>query len=244
MAFQNGTIVKIDVQVTNLHIRYEDTVTRPGHPFACGTTLHSVGAFTVDDAGHEMFVKKAAMALLRKASQLSRFAIYFDTGRSSKVPGIMLRHSVAAMSPFHNSLHVAADVECLLYEEHHIHQWSTADWDKHFNPGIAVDADVEGRQYVLNPVDGDATYVRRATEVVDSQSTPYQDIIMNWPEFALRLSHGQALNVTLLLQELSRHQVCQTARPRCHCGPVSHGLHSSDAWNLMEYSMIACECLL
>lgn len=73
------------MQVTNLHIRYEDTVTRPGHPFACGTTLHSVGAFTVDDAGNEMFVKKAAMALLRKASQLSRFAIYFDTGKSYKV---------------------------------------------------------------------------------------------------------------------------------------------------------------
>lgn len=125
------------------------------------------------------------------------------------------------MSPSHKTLHVAADAKCLLHEEHHIHQWSTADWDRHFNPGIADDSDVESRQYVLNPVDGDATYVRRATEVVDSQSTPYQDIVMNWPEFALRLSHGQALNVTLLLQELSRHQVCQTACQFCHCGPFS-----------------------
>lgn len=70
------------LQVTNLHIRYEDTVTRPGYPFAFGVTLHSIGAFTVDDAGHEMFVKHAAMSLLRKASQLSRFSIYFDTGVS------------------------------------------------------------------------------------------------------------------------------------------------------------------
>lgn len=66
--------------MTNLHIRYEDAVTRPGHSFAFGVTLHSVGAFTVDGAGHEIFIKAAAMALLRKSSQLSRFAVYFDTG--------------------------------------------------------------------------------------------------------------------------------------------------------------------
>jgi hypothetical protein len=67
------------LQVTNLHIRYEDHVTRPGSNFACGMTLHSMAAFTVDDAGNEMFVKKAAMALLRKAATLSRFSVYFDT---------------------------------------------------------------------------------------------------------------------------------------------------------------------
>ena len=68
--------------MTNLHVRYEDSVTRPGSTFACGVTLHSMGAFTVDDAGKEIFVKKAAMELLRKASDMSRFAVYFDTGVS------------------------------------------------------------------------------------------------------------------------------------------------------------------
>lgn len=108
----------------------------------------------------------------------------------------------------HSHCVVAADVDYLLSEEHQIQQWSTADWDTHFSPGIADDDAEEHRQYVLNPVDGEGTYVRRTTDVVDIQSTPYQEIIMNWPEFALRLSHVQALNVTLLLQELSRHQVC------------------------------------
>lgn len=98
----------------------------------------------------------------------------------------------------------------LLHEEHTIHHWSTDDWDKHFKPGIADDEAVESRQYVLNPVDGDATYVRRATVPADARATPHQEIIMDWPEFALRLSHLQALNVTLLLQELSRHQVRST----------------------------------
>jgi Vacuolar sorting-associated protein 13, N-terminal len=76
----NELIVAPCLQVTNLHVRYEDSVTRPGSTFACGVTLHSMGAFTVDEAGKEMFVKKAAMALLRKAADLSRFSMYFDTG--------------------------------------------------------------------------------------------------------------------------------------------------------------------
>eukprot|EP00892_Ulva_mutabilis_P007576 jgi/Ulvmu1/5190/UM021_0207.1 len=174
----NVVLGNLKIKVTNLHIRYEDTITQHGHPFAFGITLHSIGAFTVDDAGNEMFIKHAAMSLLRKASELSRFAVYFDT-----------------------------DVESLLHEEHKIHQWSTADWDTHFTPGIADDKAVKLRQYVLNPVDGDATYVRRATELVGARATPHQEINMDWPEFALRLSHLQALNVTLLLQELSRHQL-------------------------------------
>lgn len=68
------------MQITNLHVRYEDPITQPEAPFACGLTLHNVGAFTVDEAGKEIFVKKEAMALLRKAAELSRFAVYFDTG--------------------------------------------------------------------------------------------------------------------------------------------------------------------
>jgi vacuolar protein sorting-associated protein 13A/C len=71
------------MQITNLHIRYEDSITQPRSPFVFGLTLHEVGAFTIDGAGNEIFVKKEAMALLRKAAQMSRFAVYFDTGTSS-----------------------------------------------------------------------------------------------------------------------------------------------------------------
>jgi vacuolar protein sorting-associated protein 13A/C len=68
------------MQITNLHIRYEDAITQARSPFVFGLTLQEVGAFTIDDAGNEMFVKKEAMALLRKAAELSRFSVYFDTG--------------------------------------------------------------------------------------------------------------------------------------------------------------------
>ncbi|NJR42341.1 MAG: hypothetical protein HC767_06460, partial [Akkermansiaceae bacterium] len=45
-------------QVTNLHIRYEDGVTQKGHPFAVGLTLHSIGAFTVDERNTEVLSRR------------------------------------------------------------------------------------------------------------------------------------------------------------------------------------------
>jgi hypothetical protein len=97
----------------------------------------------------------------------------------------------------------------LWYQTRNLEDLGIKDWDDLFMPGIAHGSIVEGRQYVLKPVDGDAAYVRRASDLVDSQSTPYQDVKLHWPEFALEFSHLQAMNVTLLLQELSRHQVSQ-----------------------------------
>ncbi|NJR42340.1 MAG: hypothetical protein HC767_06455 [Akkermansiaceae bacterium] len=104
----------------------------------------------------------------------------------------------------------AADVESLWNETNEINGWTLARWDAFFEPGIASDEGVEGRQYALKPVDGDAKYSRHAAELVTKREDPHQDLHMVWPEFALRVSHLQAVNVTLLLQELSRHQVQHT----------------------------------
>ena len=76
----NVVLGNLKVKITNLHIRYEDCITRVGSNFACGITLHHISASTVDELGKEIFVKQEAMALLRKAAALSRFTVYFDTG--------------------------------------------------------------------------------------------------------------------------------------------------------------------
>ena len=68
------------LQVTNLHVRYEDAVTQPGHPFTVGMTMHRISACTVDENGNDVFVYKSAMDLLRKSAELARLAVYFDTG--------------------------------------------------------------------------------------------------------------------------------------------------------------------
>jgi hypothetical protein len=100
-----------------------------------------------------------------------------------------------------------ADNPTLWHQAHQLDRLRPEEWDKLFLPGITSN-EVENRQYMLQPVDGGARYERRGRNLVPTRETPHQDIDMTWPKFALCLSHMQVENVTLLLQELSRHQVC------------------------------------
>ena len=45
----------LQVKVTNVHFRYEDTLTTPNNPFACGLTIEKMSAVTVDDSGQPTF---------------------------------------------------------------------------------------------------------------------------------------------------------------------------------------------
>lgn len=56
----------LQLSITNIHVRYEDDVTNPGHPFSCGITLDKLAAATVDDKGEEAFVTTTPLSLLRK----------------------------------------------------------------------------------------------------------------------------------------------------------------------------------
>eukprot|EP00889_Picochlorum_renovo_P001727 jgi/Picre1/28757/NNA_004156.t1 len=44
-------IGNLQISIKNIHIRYEDGITRPGHVFSCGFTLKQLSAFTVDGQG-------------------------------------------------------------------------------------------------------------------------------------------------------------------------------------------------
>jgi vacuolar protein sorting-associated protein 13A/C len=46
--------------------RYEDALTNPEHPFACGITLDRISGYTVDEAGKEAFVTNNPLQTLRK----------------------------------------------------------------------------------------------------------------------------------------------------------------------------------
>lgn len=128
------TIVgNLQVSIKNIHIRYEDDVTRPGHTFACGFTLQNLEAFTIDATGNMRFVAAKAMDALRKAVKLQRLAIYFDCNMSRE----------AFWSPSADDWRVMG----------------SAEWDSWFRPAI-VGAD-SSHSYVLRPVDGEGRYVRK-----------------------------------------------------------------------------------
>eukprot|EP00898_Chlorokybus_atmophyticus_P001275 jgi/Chlat1/2148/Chrsp17S02730 len=73
-------VANLQLSITNVHIRYEDTESNPGHPFAMGVTLEKLSAVTVDEAGSETFVQNTTGAA-RKKAELSRLAAYVDSER-------------------------------------------------------------------------------------------------------------------------------------------------------------------
>ncbi|KAK3154093.1 hypothetical protein QOZ80_2BG0185880 [Eleusine coracana subsp. coracana] len=75
-----STIIgNLKVTISNVHIRYEDSVSNSGHPFATGFTLSRLAAVTVDEDGNETFDAGVALDKLRKSVELHRLAIYHDS---------------------------------------------------------------------------------------------------------------------------------------------------------------------
>eukprot|EP00850_Spirogloea_muscicola_P005223 SM000023S07679 [mRNA] locus=s23:814661:836470:+ [translate_table: standard] len=82
-----ATVVgNLKISITNVHIRYEDTLSNVSSPFCMGFMLAKLAAVTVDDNGHETFATSSALECLRKAVQLERLAVYHDTGIKDDVP--------------------------------------------------------------------------------------------------------------------------------------------------------------
>uniref|UniRef100_A0A0E0MAV7 PH domain-containing protein n=1 Tax=Oryza punctata TaxID=4537 RepID=A0A0E0MAV7_ORYPU len=94
-SFISTVIGNIKLSISNIHIRYEDTESNPGHPFAAGLALSKLSAVTVDDLGKETFatggdldrVKKVSLCNSQKLTfwksvELESLALYFDSDSS------------------------------------------------------------------------------------------------------------------------------------------------------------------
>ncbi|KAG9314366.1 N-terminal region of Chorein, a TM vesicle-mediated sorter-domain-containing protein [Chiua virens] len=75
-------INNVQVTVKNIHIRYEDKLSVPGHPFAAGITLASFAIRSVNECWEPAFIESTAGAI-HKLSSLLSLAIYFDTDSPS-----------------------------------------------------------------------------------------------------------------------------------------------------------------
>ena len=72
-------IGNLKLSISNIHIRYEDLESNPGHPFAAGVTLEKLSAVTIDDSGKETFVTGGALECIQKSVELERLACYLDS---------------------------------------------------------------------------------------------------------------------------------------------------------------------
>ncbi|KAF1952441.1 vacuolar protein sorting-associated protein-like protein vps13 [Byssothecium circinans] len=68
----------VQVTVKNIHIRYEDSISDPGHPFALGITLADFSAISTDENWKPTFIQGGTSST-HKLATLGSLAIYWDT---------------------------------------------------------------------------------------------------------------------------------------------------------------------
>ncbi|KAL6906369.1 hypothetical protein ACP4OV_003970 [Aristida adscensionis] len=78
-SFISTVIGNIKLSIGNIHIRYEDAESNPGHPFSAGLVLSKLSAVTVDDLGKETFVTGGDLNRVKKSVELESLALYFDS---------------------------------------------------------------------------------------------------------------------------------------------------------------------
>ncbi|PSN37570.1 hypothetical protein C0J52_12647 [Blattella germanica] len=72
------SIVKnVQVKVTDIHIRIEDKVTKPLHPFSLGITLHSLSVHTTDENWKKCVIE-GAVTKIYKVLELEGLALYWN----------------------------------------------------------------------------------------------------------------------------------------------------------------------
>ncbi|CAD6910326.1 unnamed protein product [Tilletia controversa] len=85
-SFTSSLITKIidNVQITvrNIHIRYEDTLSNPSHPFSAGITLAEFSAVSTDGNWNPAFVQSTVDGI-HKLARLESLSAYWDTDSTS-----------------------------------------------------------------------------------------------------------------------------------------------------------------
>ncbi|KAL8726828.1 MAG: hypothetical protein Q9166_006444 [cf. Caloplaca sp. 2 TL-2023] len=81
----------LQISIKNIHIRYEDTIAAPGHPFALGLTLKEFSAVSTDEDWRPSFIQSAS-GTTHKLAVLGELAFYwntdaelFGTGKGSEI---------------------------------------------------------------------------------------------------------------------------------------------------------------
>jgi Vacuolar protein sorting-associated protein len=129
----------LQVKVTNVHFRYEDTLTTPNNPFACGLTIEKMSAVTVDDSGQPTFTTGGALEGIHKHMALENFSWYLDS------------------SERFSAWKTHADWEPPSVDDE-------PQWWSLFGDGLSTEMSAKTRQYMCHPVTVELLYHRKGEE--------------------------------------------------------------------------------
>ncbi|PKA57778.1 hypothetical protein AXF42_Ash015155 [Apostasia shenzhenica] len=207
-----ATIIgNLKVTISNVHIRYEDSVSNPGHPFCSGITLSKLAAVTTDEEGNETFDTSGALDKLRKSLQLERLAMYHD---SDCAPWTLDKR----------------------WED-----LSPALWAEMFEDGICeLTGDrtaslwAKNRRYLVSPINGVLKYHRLGKQERNNPQIPFEKASFVLSDVSLTVSEAQYYDGIKLLEAVSRFKTCVEVS---HLRPVVPVFEDPHAW--WRYGMLA-----
>ncbi|KAJ0228735.1 Vacuolar protein sorting-associated protein 13 [Hirschfeldia incana] len=179
-----ATIIgNLKISISNVHVRYEDSTSNPGHPFASGITLAKLAAVTMDEEGNETFDTSGALDKLRKSLQLERLALYHDTNSS---PWEM---------------------------EKKWDDISPAEWVEMFEDGIKEQTAHNikskwalNRRYFLSPINGSLKYHRLGNQERNNQEIPFERASVNLNDVNVTITEEQYHDWIKLVEVVSRYK--------------------------------------
>lgn len=202
-------IGNLKLSISNIHIRYEDHESNPGHPFAAGVTLDKLSAITVDDRGKETFVTGGALERIMKSVELEQLAVYWDS----------------------DSWQWKLDKrwEDLL----------PAEWSQVFKFGTKngkPSAVLKNHSYILQPVSGNAKYSKLRPSDSFDEGQPLQKAIVNLDDVTLCLSKNGYRDILKLADNFAAfNQRLQYA----HFRPLVAVKSNPRAWWIYAYRAVS-----
>ncbi|KAG8658937.1 uncharacterized protein LOC110610326 isoform X2 [Manihot esculenta] len=180
-----ATIIgNLKISISNVHVRFEDAFSNPGHPFSCGVTLAKLAAVTTDEQGNETFDTSGALDRLRKSVQLERLSVYHDF----------------------NSLPWKIEKR---WED-----LSPKEWIEIFEDGInepsvgsrMVSKWAVNRNYVLSPINGVLKYHRLGKQERNDPEIPFEKASLVLSDVSLTITEAQYHDWIKLLEVFSRYK--------------------------------------
>ncbi|XP_019418850.1 PREDICTED: uncharacterized protein LOC109329610 isoform X2 [Lupinus angustifolius] len=199
-----STIIgNLKISISNVHIRYEDAVSNPGHPFSSGVTLAKLAAVTMDEQGNETFDTSGALDRLRKSVHLERLALYHDSDRH----------------PW--EIHKRWE------------DITPREWIEIFGDGINESTDdhklvskwAMNRTYLVYPINAVLQYHRLGNQERINPEIPFEKVSLVLTDVSLTLTEAQYHDWIKLLEVVSRYKIYMEVSHLRPTVPISKAPH-------------------
>ncbi|KAJ2900637.1 hypothetical protein MKZ38_002296 [Zalerion maritima] len=194
-SFTQSLVTKIvdnlQVTVKNIHVRYEDSISAPNHPFALGVTLAEFSAVSTDGEWNPTFIQDSTKTT-HKLATLGALSIYWNTDSE------LLGYGREIQSP---------DIEITPHQEM-VRRFKEMIVDRDSAPAVS------GHQFVLKPVSGQA---KLEMDKSGDLHTPKMKATLLFDEIGLVLDDHQyrdALMMVDLFHYFIRHQEYKKHEPK------------------------------